>query len=80
MIRIANWLLTRRCNLKCSYCAIAMDYPKMPLEYPEMAHYSKYEMRTEIVLDYLERLKAHNPNMFHIFYGGEPLLRKIFLK
>ena len=53
-----------------------MDYAKMPLEYPEMAFYAKNEMSTETVIDYLKRLKTHNKDMFHIFYGGEPLLRK----
>jgi MoaA/NifB/PqqE/SkfB family radical SAM enzyme len=75
MIQIANWLLTRRCNLNCSYCAIARDYDVMPIDYPELSHYAKNEMDTDTVIDNLKRLKAHNPNMFHIFYGGEPLLR-----
>lgn len=33
-------------------------------------------MSTSFILDILSRLKNHNPNMFHIFYGGEPLLRR----
>jgi len=33
-------------------------------------------MSTQYVLDSLDILKEHNPNCFHIFYGGEPFLRK----
>jgi MoaA/NifB/PqqE/SkfB family radical SAM enzyme len=33
-------------------------------------------MSTDDVLDILNLLKAHNKDMFHIFYGGEPFLRK----
>jgi len=76
MIRIANWLLTRKCNLKCGYCAIVRDYENMPCMYPNVSYYIKNEMSTNVVLSVLDRLKQHNPNMFHIFYGGEPLLRR----
>ena len=74
MVHIVNWLLTRRCNLKCSYCRIASSY-KEPKSYPSYNYFLKYEMDTEKVTDYLSRFKKHNPNCFHIFYGGEPLLR-----
>jgi len=76
MIRIANWLLTRRCNLKCDYCAIVKNYPNKPEEYPDMKHYHNNEMSTKYIIKGLNKLKLHNPDMFHIFYGGEPLLRK----
>lgn len=75
-IRIVNWLLTRRCNLKCDYCAIVKNYKGMPSRYPKMAHYIKNEMSTEQVIEGLSKFKTHNPDAFHIFYGGEPLLRK----
>ena len=75
-IRIVNWLLTRRCNLTCDYCAIVKDYPNMPMPYPGMSHYIRNEMDTETVLQGLASFKRHNPNAFHILYGGEPLLRK----
>jgi len=75
-IRIVNWILTRRCNLKCEYCAIVKNYPNKPGSYPDMAHYIKNEMSTEMVIAGLRAFKIHNPNAFHIFYGGEPLLRK----
>jgi MoaA/NifB/PqqE/SkfB family radical SAM enzyme len=74
MIRIVNWLLTRRCNLNCDYCAIVKE--PMSLVYPPMHHYHLNEMSTQDVIEGLERFKQHNPNAFHIFYGGEPLLRK----
>ena len=74
-IRIVNWLLTRKCNLKCDYCAIVKDYKQMPPAYPLMEHYIRHEMSTKVVTDGLLALKKHNPNVFHIFYGGEPLLR-----
>jgi len=75
-IRIVNWLLTRRCNLKCDYCAIVRDYNLKPGSYLPLSHYIKNEMSTEFVLEGLKKLKDHNPNVFNIFYGGEPLLRK----
>jgi MoaA/NifB/PqqE/SkfB family radical SAM enzyme len=76
MIRIVNWLLTRKCNMRCEYCAIVKNYIDMPKDYPPMSHYIKNEMSTEYILKGLERFKMHNPDCFHIFYGGEPLLRK----
>ena len=30
MIHICNLLLTRRCNLKCSYCALTKNYVNKP--------------------------------------------------
>lgn len=75
-IRIVNWLLTRKCNLKCDYCAIVKNYYNMPGSYPDMSYYIQNEMSTRTVIDGLAAFKIHNPNIFHIFYGGEPLLRK----
>ena len=75
-IRIVNWLLTRKCNLKCDYCAIVKNYEGMPEEYPPMSHYVKNEMTTSDVIEGLFQFKEHNPDAFHILYGGEPLLRK----
>src|SRR4030042_499540 len=74
MIQIVNWILTRKCNLKCSYCRIAASY-NQPKEYPPYDYYLKNEMTLEFILESLKRLKLHNPNCFMIFYGGEPLLR-----
>lgn len=74
MVHIVNWLLTRRCNLNCSYCRIARSY-NQPKEYPPYDYYLKNEMSLKFILESLKRLKLHNPSCFHIFYGGEPTLR-----
>ena len=74
LVRIVNWLLTRRCNLSCDYCAITRDYNSMP--YPKMSYYKNNEMSTKTIINALRNFKKHNPGIFHIFYGGEPLLRK----
>lgn len=74
-IRIVNWLLTRRCNLNCSYCAITKNYKGKPNEYPNIKYYHRNEMSTEYIINGLEKIKEHNPDCFHIFYGGEPFLR-----
>jgi MoaA/NifB/PqqE/SkfB family radical SAM enzyme len=76
MIRIVNWLLTRRCNLNCEYCAIVKDYDGMPEDYKPIKTLIKNEMTLPYILGGLERFKHHNPDCFHIFYGGEPLVRK----
>jgi len=76
MIRIVNWLLTRKCNLKCDYCAIVKNYDNKPPEYPDLNHYFQNEMTTRDVIEGIIRFHQHNPDAFHIFYGGEPMLRK----
>lgn len=75
-IQIVNWLLTRRCNLSCEYCRIVKNYKNKPLDYPDMKYYIQNEMNTETVISGLKKIKKHNPDSFHIFYGGEPLLRE----
>jgi len=75
-IEIVSLLLTRKCNLMCSYCAISRDYKNKPKEYPDLSYYYKNEMSTEFVIDTLDKLKKHNPDVFILCYGGEPLLRK----
>lgn len=74
-IQIVNWLLTRKCNLKCDYCRIVKNYKNQPKEYPNMKHYIDNEMSTATIISGLEKFKKHNPYCFHLFYGGEPLLR-----
>jgi MoaA/NifB/PqqE/SkfB family radical SAM enzyme len=51
------------------------DYKNKPYCYPDMSYYIKNEMTTEVVINALKGFKIHNPNIFHLFYGGEPLLR-----
>lgn len=58
-IKVVNWLLTRACNLKCSYCGIIDKY---------VSPRSAMEVIADI--DLLHTL--YEP--FHIFYGGEPLM------
>lgn len=74
-IRIVNWLLTRKCNLKCDYCAITKNYKNKPSYYPDINHYIKNEIETPKIIETLKKLKSHNPNIFNIFYGGELMLR-----
>lgn len=75
-VQIVSWLLTRKCNLRCSYCRIIRNYKDLPEEYPSISQYHRNEMPTKMVLDGLYGFKMHNPDSFHILYGGEPLLRK----
>jgi len=73
LIRIVNWLLTRKCNLKCDYCGIVRNSPNPA--YPPVQYYYQNEMSTDYVIEVLDKIQRHNKDCFHIFYGGEPLLR-----
>ena len=74
MIQICNWLITRRCNLNCSYCRISHPvYSKMPKEYKDNP--LKKEVSFKTMKRSLLKVKKHNKDAFHIFYGGEPTLR-----
>jgi len=73
-IQIANILLTRRCNLRCDYCSIVRDYSDIPKEYPKMKHYTNSELEPSEWIRILSKLKLNNPDVFIIFYGGEPFL------
>ena len=75
VIKIVNFLLTRKCDLSCNYCSITKNYKGKPIEYPNMRHYIKNEITTAQVYQILSLLKNHNPDVFVIFYGGEPTLR-----
>jgi len=72
-IHIANVLLTRRCNLNCSYCAITKNQGRIPA-YPKMDWYKDNELISEKWIQIIKRLRLNNKDMFFIFYGGEPLL------
>ena len=75
-IWIANVLLTRKCNLACSYCNIVKNYENMPEDYPKMAQHHSSEMKATGWIDLVKRITANNPECFFIFYGGEPTLFK----
>lgn len=73
IVHIANILVTRRCNLACSYCNIVKNYKGMPEEYKRMNQYSDSELTGEQWIDIFDRLAKNNPNVFFIIYGGEPM-------
>jgi len=73
MIQIVHWLLTRRCNLRCYYCRIVRDYISSP--YPKLKYFLENEIKYEKIIEGLDWFKNHNSHCFHLFYGGEPLLR-----
>ena len=72
MIWIANILLTRRCNLSCDYCNIVKNYEHLPLQYERVEAF--HELTGEQWMDIISRLKANNPDVFLILYGGEPTM------
>lgn len=75
-VQIANILVTRRCNLSCSYCNIVKNYPGMPEEYTRMQEYVKNELTGEEWIEIFNRLVKNNPNIFFVIYGGEPFVYK----
>lgn len=75
-VYIANVLLTRLCNLDCSYCSIVKDYDNMPEEYPLMKYYHRNQLTFEGWKPIFDRLLTNNPDCFFILYGGEPTLVK----
>jgi MoaA/NifB/PqqE/SkfB family radical SAM enzyme len=75
MIDVFSWLITRKCNLKCSYCGISNPIKDTPKEYPNIY---QDESPAEYFIECLKRAKAYNPEAFHIFYGGEPFLKHNF--
>lgn len=78
MINIANLLLTRRCNLKCSYCRISYFggnvYKDKPNEYPDFSYYLQNEKSPQWWIGVIDKLYEENPKTFFILYGGEPFL------
>lgn len=59
--------LTRRCNLRCSYCYVGFDWKISPEE----------ELSREEIYSLLDQVAAAGC-LFLTFTGGEPLLRKDF--
>lgn len=73
-VQIVNVLLTRRCNLRCSYCRLVRDYEDMPLVYNDMKYYYRNELTGDQWISIINRIIKNNPKAFFIFYGGEPFL------
>ena len=51
-------LLTRKCNLHCSYCSIAgdIDYPGKPECYTSASYYLSHEQKVDYWIDVISRL------------------------
>jgi hypothetical protein len=73
-VQIANILLTRRCNLSCSYCNLVRNYPGIPKEYTDMRQYTADELTGEEWIDIFKRLVKNNKDVFFVIYGGEPFV------
>lgn len=75
---IVNWLLTRKCNRRCSYCGIVSDPKNAKLS--RISEINNNEMTFETIVDSIHGMNmVYNPNtLFHIFYGGEPFLKPGF--
>jgi len=74
-VQIVNWLLTRKCNLRCDYCGIVRESDKNT-GYSDLKYYEENSMSPSYIIETLEKFKKYLPDCFHIFYGGEPLLYK----
>lgn len=74
MIQIVHWLLTRKCSLNCSYCGIIRNYKSSP--YPKIKYFLENEIKYKEIIDGLNWFKDNNKDCFHLFYGGEPLLKE----
>jgi MoaA/NifB/PqqE/SkfB family radical SAM enzyme len=71
-IKVMTWFLNRQCNLSCEYCRIAKYYLDAP--YPNIYYFNKYQIKYINIVKILDLMKINNPECFHIFMGGEPLL------
>lgn len=45
-------------------------------EFKTISYFKKNEITTDRVIKLLDKFRTYNPKIFHIFYGGEPLLRR----
>ncbi len=75
-VKMVQCLLTRRCNLNCSYCGIAGDieYAGRPVEYPYRKTLTENEMSPGCWIDTLTRYHRHDPSVYFVLWGGEPFL------
>jgi len=75
---ILNWLITRKCNRRCSYCGIVHD-PKHK-DFKKISDINKNEKPLSEVYDGIMQMMEIYPSekLFHIFYGGEPFLKPGF--
>ncbi len=69
-----TWFLNRQCNLECKYCRITKNYLDSP--YPNIYYFNSNKIRYINIVKVLDLMKSHNPECFHIFMGGEPLLHE----
>ena len=76
---IVNWLVTRKCNKRCSFCGIVHEPKNKNLK--RIADINKDERSFTKILSNIKAMnKVHDiKKVFHIFYGGEPFLKKGFL-
>lgn len=75
---IVNWLITRRCNRRCSYCGIVHDPQNPALK--RIMDINDNEMTFEDIkrsIIGMNKVYDHR-KLFHIFYGGEPFLKRGF--
>ena len=77
MINIVSCILTRRCNLKCSYCQISgnINTPLKPKDYPNSDYYYQNEKDSSWWIYTLTEIWKQNNDVFFILFGGEPFLR-----
>jgi len=68
---IVNWLITRRCNLKCSFCGIVRQ-PDHPIY--DIKDKLRNELRFKDMKPIIDFLAEFEPKPFIILYGGEPTL------
>ena len=75
---IVNWLLTRRCNRRCSFCGIVHDPMNKSLKKIKDITYNEINL-SDVFYSILAMNRVYgSENLFHIFYGGEPFLKEGF--
>ena len=56
MFGIVNWLLTRKCNLKCEYCGLVHEAKVK--EYPRLCDLYKNEKDCDYIIKCLEKIES----------------------